>query len=81
MEKYHVNTVEYYKQNAEENYATTPISVLKYITVLEEQAEQLRKHAVVQRSEQLKAFIDEFIESTELDKGNERYLYDKAKSL
>lgn len=53
MEKYHGNTVEYWKQNAEENYLTTPISVLKYITVLEEQAEQLRKHAVSGRSEQL----------------------------
>jgi hypothetical protein len=47
MEKYHGNTVEYWKQNAEENYLTTPISVLKYITVLEEQAEQLRKDAVI----------------------------------
>ena len=46
MEKYHGNTVEYWKQNAEEDYIKTPISVLKYITVLEEQAEQLRKHAV-----------------------------------
>ena len=46
MEEYHGNAVEYWKQNAEENYLTTPISVLKYITVLEEQAEQLRKHAV-----------------------------------
>lgn len=43
MEKYHGNTVEYWKRNAEENYLTTPISVLKYITVLEEQAEQLQK--------------------------------------
>ncbi len=43
MEKYHGNTVEYWKQNAEENYLKTPISVLKYITVLEEQAEQLSK--------------------------------------
>lgn len=47
MEKYHGNTVEYWKQNAEEDYIKTPISVLKYITVLEEQAEQLRKHAVM----------------------------------
>lgn len=47
MEKYHGNTVEYWKQNAEEDYLTTPISVLKYITVLEEQAEQLRKHDVI----------------------------------
>jgi hypothetical protein len=47
MEKYHGNTVEYWKQNAEEDYIKTPISVLKYITVLEEQVEQLRKHAVI----------------------------------
>ena len=43
MEKYHGNTIKYWKRNAEENYSTTPISVLKYITVLEEQAEQLHK--------------------------------------
>jgi len=47
MEKYHGNTVEYWKQNAEENYLTTPISVLKYITVLEDRAEQLRENAVI----------------------------------
>jgi hypothetical protein len=47
MEKYHGNTVEYWKQNAEEDYIKTPISVLKYITVLEEQAEQLCKHVVI----------------------------------
>lgn len=56
MEKYHGNTVEYWKQNAEEDYIKTPISVLKYITVLEEQAEQLSKHDVVGRSEQLLAW-------------------------
>lgn len=53
MEKYHGNTVEYWKQNAEENYLTTPISVLKYITVLEEQNQALRQPPVVGRSEQL----------------------------
>lgn len=41
-EKYHGNTVEYWKKNAEEDYLTTPISVLKYITVLEEQYKQLQ---------------------------------------
>jgi hypothetical protein len=56
MEKYHGNTVEYWKQNAEEDYIKTPISVLKYITILEEQAEQLRKHDVVGRSEQYHCF-------------------------
>lgn len=38
MEKYHGNTIEYWKQNAEEDYNKTPMSVLKYITVLEEQS-------------------------------------------
>jgi hypothetical protein len=36
--EFHGNTIEYWRANAEENYMTTPISVLKYITVLEEQA-------------------------------------------
>lgn len=54
MEKYYGNTVEYWKQNAEKDYSTTPISVLKYITVLEEQVEQLRKQAIVAQNEQLK---------------------------
>jgi len=31
----HGNTLKYWKNNAEENYLTTPISVLKYITCLE----------------------------------------------
>lgn len=30
------NTLDYWQQNAEYDYVTTPISVLKYITVLEE---------------------------------------------
>jgi hypothetical protein len=46
MKKYRGHTVEYWKQNAEEDYIKTPISVLKYITVLEEQAEQLNIDAV-----------------------------------
>ena len=47
MKKYHGNTLEYWKQNAEENYRETPISVLKYITILQEQAEELRERLVV----------------------------------
>jgi uncharacterized paraquat-inducible protein A len=43
MEKFHGNTVEYWRKNAEENYMTTPISVLKYITVLEEQANDFKQ--------------------------------------
>ncbi len=33
----------YYKNNAEEDYMTTPISVLRYITELEEELEQAKK--------------------------------------
>jgi hypothetical protein len=33
--EYHGKTLEYWKQNAEEDYIKVPISVLKYITVLE----------------------------------------------
>jgi hypothetical protein len=33
-----VKDLAYWRANAEEDYMTTPISVLKYITVLEEQA-------------------------------------------
>ena len=54
MSKFHGETVEYWKQNAEENYLTTPISVLKYITVLEEHNQALHIHNVVGQSEQLK---------------------------
>lgn len=39
MEKiveYHGKPLEYWKENANEDYITTPISVLKYITILEE---------------------------------------------
>ena len=30
------HALEYWKNNAEEDYITTPISVLRYITILEE---------------------------------------------
>ena len=32
--------LEYYRKNAEENYLTTPISVLRYITEMEEALKQ-----------------------------------------
>ena len=36
MNKIHGNALQYWRKNAEDDYETTPISVLKYITVLEE---------------------------------------------
>lgn len=47
--------LEYYRKNAEEDYTTTPISVLRYITEMEQ---ALRIHDVVERSEQLKALLE-----------------------
>lgn len=44
MEK--IKDLQYYKENAEENYLTTPISVLRYITELE-QALQLQQTDVM----------------------------------
>ena len=41
MEELHGHTLEYWKNNAEEDYLKLPISVLKYITCLEERIEQL----------------------------------------
>ena len=53
MEKLHGHTLEYWKNNAEEDYIKVPISVLKYITCLEERIEQLTIPVVVLQSEQL----------------------------
>jgi hypothetical protein len=41
MEELHGHTLEYWKNNAEEDYLKVPISVLKYIICLEERIEQL----------------------------------------
>jgi len=41
MEELHGHTLEYWKNNAEEDYLKLPISVLKYITCLEERIDQL----------------------------------------
>jgi hypothetical protein len=35
--------LEYWKDNAEEDYITTPISVLRYISELEKEVERLKK--------------------------------------
>tara|TARA_R110001592_G_scaffold175169_2_gene414204 strand:- start:143 stop:370 length:228 start_codon:yes stop_codon:yes gene_type:complete len=47
MKKLHGHTLEYWKNNAEEDYLKVPISVLKYITCLEERIEQLTIPVVV----------------------------------
>jgi hypothetical protein len=46
-----IKDLAYWKNNCEENYLTTPISVLRYITELEKSI-QLMQAAVVGQSEQ-----------------------------
>jgi hypothetical protein len=46
--------LEYYKKNAEEDYLQVPISVLRYISELEEVVKNCSIHNVVQQSEPLK---------------------------
>ena len=48
---------------------------------LAEARKQLSQHDVSGRSEQLNAFVDEFIEAWEDGNGGDSYLYRKAKSL
>jgi len=54
--------LKYYKDNATENYMTTPISVLRYITELEKnnEAKQLILSGVSQQRELLEDFVDWF---------------------
>jgi hypothetical protein len=52
-----IKDLAYWKNNCEENYLTTPISVLRYITELEKSI-QLMQTAVVGRSEQLQSIED-----------------------
>ncbi len=56
MEELHGHTLEYWKNNAEEDYIKVPISVLKYITCLEERIEQLTIPIVSNRRELLIAY-------------------------
>ena len=43
MNTYHGKTIEHWKNNAEEDYITTPISVLRYITELEKEVLKTNK--------------------------------------
>jgi len=58
--------LEYYRKNAEEDYLTTPISVLRYITEMEQ---ALRIHDVSNRRELLCAFFKYFRDNGEANIG------------
>lgn len=60
MNTYRGKTIKHWKNNAEEDYFTTPISVLKYITVLEEQAKQMEKE---QSNDKIQKAIEKFEEA------------------
>lgn len=55
--KTHEKTLQYRKDNAEEDYRKAPISVLKYITILEEELNQGKTLPVADIS---RSFCDEF---------------------
>ena len=82
MEELHGHTLEYWKNNAEEDYFKVPISVLKYITCLEERIEQLTIPVVVGRSEQLVAFLEWLNECgyAKMEKGQEKYVVEHYES-
>lgn len=68
MKEYHGKPIEYWKNNAEEDYSKTPISVLKYISILEEQ-----------KAPEMLEMLKELINLHEL--GHEIGQYDKAREL
>lgn len=51
-----VEDLAYWKNNAEENYITTPISVLKYITELEKHIEIIK--AQLPSDEEIKTYLN-----------------------
>ena len=57
VQEFHGNTMEHWRANAEEDYLTTPISVLKYITVLEEQAKATKKQHALEFLEEYDSYI------------------------
>ncbi len=63
MEKHHGHTLDYWKDNAEEDYIKTPISVLKYITCLEEHAEQCNIANVVESKPNEKAALKQAVDA------------------
>ena len=78
MDKIHGRTLEYWKNNAEEDYLKVPISVLKYITCLEERIEQLTIPVVTQRSELFFAVL-KWAKQADLDYPNDMMLNDFEK--
>lgn len=60
-------SIEYYKANAEEDYATVPISVLRYITELEEKNKEIQQQ------------LDDKIEEFKSLENNYNSVYDSYK--
>lgn len=76
--------LKYYKDNCEENYLHTPISVLRYITELEKEVESkpLIIDSVVGQSEQLKVLGKHISEQYDIEEsGVVEQLEWKAKNL
>lgn len=56
----------YWKANAEEDYMQVPISVLRYITELEEAVKKCSIPDVVEQSEQLVSFLCQYQKACEI---------------
>jgi hypothetical protein len=72
---------EKYEKETGKSHGNALFSTTDYACWLEKKIEALRTHDVIGRSEQLKAFVDEFIEAWEDGNGGDSDLYRKAKSL
>jgi len=74
-----VEDLDYWKENCADDYLITPISVLRYITELENKVEEAINYT--HSCTELKEFKDEFIEAWEDGSGGDSDLYRKAKNL
>tara|TARA_R110000868_G_scaffold136883_2_gene350120 strand:+ start:842 stop:1162 length:321 start_codon:yes stop_codon:yes gene_type:complete len=73
----HGETLEYWKENAEEDYIKVPISVLKYITILEEQSNQ----RVIEELEEAEVEIDYKLEYWKIREAVAKMLVDNRNAI
>ncbi len=66
--------LEYWEKNAEEDYITTPISVLRYISESEKQIEELKAEKNKIHKQALENSQKSFIENTKLKEGVKEFV-------
>lgn len=68
-----IKDLEYWKNNADEDYISTPISVLRYISELEKEVEQDKKMYSEEEVKPLLSFIREIKENWDCDDDAHKY--------